>query len=76
MKVNDEIYIYQDGKLCRDIRATVIGVRSSGIHITFMNDEEGMIDVWCRRRNKKGKHEAIGWNYWILPVYSVTGYQP
>ena len=75
MKMNDQIYIYQDGKLCRDISATIIGMRSGGLRISFVDDEHGVVNVWCRRRNKKGKYEAIGWNYWILPGYSVTGYQ-
>jgi len=74
MKKNEIISIFQDGKICRGIPATILAIRADSIQVSFENtfgggDGEEVI-VWCRKRNKKGKYEAIGWNYWILPDYS------
>lgn len=71
MRKNQIIKIFQDGKICRDAKATIVGLRAGGIQVRFtpMTEDEEIV-VWCRRRRLGGKYEAHGWNYWILPLFS------
>jgi len=72
MMIGNTIKIFQDGKICRDRPAVITGYRAGGIQVRFTPmSEDKEITVWCTRRDKKGKYEAIGWNYWILPRYST-----
>ena len=71
VRVGENIKIYQDGKVCRDIPATVLGYRAGGVKVRFTVDagepDEEVITVWCRRRRRCGVYEAHEWNYWIIP---------
>jgi len=76
MKKGDIIWVFQDGKLCRGEEAEVLELRAGGIKVIFPTMEpDETATVWFRRRDRKGKYEAFEWNYWILPTYSITGYQ-
>ena len=67
MKVGDPIYVYQDGKNCRAVLATIIARRAQGIKASFVCDSEE-ITIWFRRRRRHrgGLYEGVGWNYWII----------
>jgi len=57
-------HIYHDGKLCRGVPVAITGRRAQGIKVRFDSFGEA-VETWCRRRDKSGRYEAIGWNYWL-----------
>jgi len=64
MKKGNTVIAFQDGKLCRGIECEVIEVGAHRVKIKIMFDEYET--HWFRQRNKTGKFEAIGLNYFIL----------
>lgn len=73
--VGQEVKVYQDGKACRDVPATIMGRRKGGILIEFPVEEyDPTIDDWKyvikprwflrRSRDNGGVYECQEWNYW------------
>ena len=72
--MTEEVSIYQDGKLCRNVPGKIIRRKDKRILIEFVvsvdAEKHGFKDTtwtaWFKRRHREkgGVYECIGMNYW------------